>query len=66
MMPLKKLLKSKFVREEHASTAVEYSVMVALIIVTCIGAIRGIGGENGSLWTSSVETIESEFAASGS
>jgi pilus assembly protein Flp/PilA len=33
----------KFVKDEDGPTAVEYAVMLALIIVVCIGAIQAIG-----------------------
>ena len=65
MKLLKKLLRSDLHRNEDGSTAVEYSVMLALIIISCIAGIRGMGGSNGSLWGASVNTIQSEFAASG-
>lgn len=64
MRLLQKLRQFQFVKSDEGSTAVEYSVMVALIIIACIGAVRGMGGENGSLWTSSLETIQTEFAKS--
>ncbi len=34
---------AKFVNSEDGPTAVEYAVMLALIIVVCIGAIQLIG-----------------------
>jgi pilus assembly protein Flp/PilA len=33
----------KFVKTEDGPTAVEYAVMLALIIVVCIGAITALG-----------------------
>jgi pilus assembly protein Flp/PilA len=33
----------RFLREEDGPTAVEYAVMLALIIVVCIGAITTLG-----------------------
>ena len=33
-----------FVKREDGPTAVEYAVMLALIIVVCIGAITTLGG----------------------
>jgi pilus assembly protein Flp/PilA len=33
----------RFLREEHGPTAVEYAVMLALIIVVCIAAITAMG-----------------------
>lgn len=32
-----------FLKEEDGPTAVEYAVMMALIIVVCIGAVKTIG-----------------------
>ena len=63
---LSKLMRGAFIRDDEGSTAVEYSVMIALIIVVCIASIRGIGGTNGSLWSTSVDTISSEMSAAGS
>ena len=34
----------RFLRDEDGPTAVEYAVMLALIIVVCIGAITTLGG----------------------
>ncbi len=34
----------KFVKAEDGPTAVEYAVMLALIIVVCIGAVTTLGG----------------------
>ena len=33
----------QFVKEEDGPTAVEYAVMLALIVVVCLGAITSIG-----------------------
>ena len=33
----------EFLKEEDGPTAVEYAVMVALIVVVCIGAVQAIG-----------------------
>jgi len=39
----------QFVKAEDGPTAVEYAVMLALIIVVCIGAITSLGqGANGT------------------
>jgi len=34
---------AEFLRNEDGPTAVEYAVMLALIIVVCIGAVRVLG-----------------------
>jgi len=37
-----------FVKAEDGPTAVEYAVMLALIIVVCIGAVTSLGGSASS------------------
>ena len=39
-----------FLRDESAATAVEYAVMLALIMVVCIGAISYFGSTAGGSW----------------
>ena len=41
-----------FVKREDGPTAVEYAVMLALIIVVCIGAITTLGGNANTTFTS--------------
>jgi len=38
----------RFLRAEDGPTAVEYAVMLALIVVVCIGAITTLGGNASS------------------
>ncbi len=41
-----------FLKKEDGPTAVEYAVMLALIIVVCLGSIAAIGtGANGTFTT---------------
>lgn len=40
----------KFLREEQAATAVEYAVMLALILLAMVGTIKALGGASGSMW----------------
>ena len=47
----------KFVKAEDGPTAVEYAVMLALIIVVCIGAITTLGGNAKTTFTSVGTTI---------
>ena len=42
----------KFVKAEDGPTAVEYAVMLALIIVVCIGAITTLGNNANSTFGS--------------
>ena len=37
-------------RHEDGPTSVEYAVMLALIIVVCIGAVTTVGGEVFNMW----------------
>ena len=42
----------EFVKKEDGPTAVEYAVMLALIIVVCIGAITTLGTNANATFTS--------------
>ena len=47
---------SEFLCDEQAATAVEYAVMLALIIMTAIVAITSVGNANATMWgTASTE-----------
>lgn len=48
-----------FVRNEDGPTAVEYAVMLALIIVVCIGAITTLGTNANTTFTSVGKAINS-------
>jgi len=48
----------RFLRSEQAATAVEYSVLLALILLSVIGAIGVFGAESGGLWSSNIEKLE--------
>lgn len=40
----------EFIFDDEAATAVEYAVMLAMILMAVIGAISSVGGEAGYLW----------------
>ena len=42
----------QFIQREDGPTAVEYAVMLALIVVVCLGAIATLGRNTNSLFTS--------------
>ena len=42
----------EFLKREDGPTAVEYAVMLALIIVVCIGAITTLGGNANQTFSS--------------
>jgi pilus assembly protein Flp/PilA len=58
--PMKKLAKKvqQFLVSEDGPTAVEYAVMLALIVIVCLTAIRSIG-ENANL---TFEAVAEELA----
>jgi pilus assembly protein Flp/PilA len=41
---------ARFFKNEEAATAVEYSVMLAMILLVVIGAISAFGGTTNGLW----------------
>jgi pilus assembly protein Flp/PilA len=41
----------QFVKSEDGPTAVEYAVMLALIVVVCIGAITTLGGNANKVYS---------------
>ncbi len=51
----------RFLSNEDGPTSVEYAVMLALIIVVCIGAITLTGGEVFNMWGNNRQEIESAF-----
>ena len=58
---MKKILSSvvNFLQREDGPTAVEYAVMLALIIVVCITAITALGSNANKTFTSVGTTIGS-------
>jgi pilus assembly protein Flp/PilA len=57
---MKKFLQSvkRFMKNEDGPTAVEYAVMLALIIVVCITAISSLGGSAKDKFQSVGDTIK--------
>ena len=48
-----------FINDESGPTAVEYAVMLALIIVVCIGAITTLGKNANNTFTTVGNTVAS-------
>jgi pilus assembly protein Flp/PilA len=42
----------EILRNEAGATAVEYAVMLALILIAVIGAIGSLGAQTGGMWGS--------------
>jgi pilus assembly protein Flp/PilA len=59
---MKKLL--RFIRSEEGPTAVEYAVMLALIILVCIAAVQAVGTQTSASFTNSADSIGSAMGSS--
>ncbi len=51
-------------RDDHAATAVEYAVLLALILVAVISAINAVGDSTHGLWASDSNQIEAAIGGS--
>lgn len=49
---------TRLLRNEQAATAVEYAVVLALILIAVVGVIGVVGAESGGLWSSNVGQLE--------
>lgn len=49
---------TRLLRNEQAATAVEYAVLLALILMAVVGVIGAVGAESGGLWSSNVGQLE--------
>jgi pilus assembly protein Flp/PilA len=47
----------RFLADESGPTAVEYAVLLALILVVLIGAITSVGNSTSGVWSSDVNQI---------
>ncbi|MCC7474559.1 MAG: Flp family type IVb pilin [Pirellulales bacterium] len=52
-----KLIRS-FLREEDGPTAVEYAVMLALIVIACIGAVNSMAAATAESFDTSAAELE--------
>ncbi|MFV2068628.1 MAG: Flp family type IVb pilin [Pirellulales bacterium] len=60
---MKKLL-LRLLREEDGPTAVEYAVMLSLILMACFAAITVVGQSTGDSFTDSGDQIANAMAGS--
>jgi pilus assembly protein Flp/PilA len=51
----------RFLKSEDGPTAVEYAVMLSLIIVVCLGAVRTIGTRSTATFT----TVSGQLGTAG-
>lgn len=47
-----------FLFDDDATTAVEYSVLLALIVLACLGAISALGNANSGMWGGNKEQLD--------
>ena len=59
MLSVIRRLSASFHRDECAATAVEYAVMLALILIAAIAAILNTGDVQRELWFSTSDSVES-------
>ena len=52
----------EFIWRDDGPTSVEYAVMLAMIIVVCIGAITLVGGGTFDFWDNNRSELESSFS----
>ena len=56
---MKKLL--RFLQDESGPTAVEYAVMLAMIIMVCVAAVNLVGQTTAASFTDSATQLEDSF-----
>jgi pilus assembly protein Flp/PilA len=59
---MKKIL--RFLQAEDGPTAVEYAVMLALIVLVCIAAIQSLGTQTSASFENSATSISDAMSAS--
>ena len=53
----------EFVQEEDAATAVEYAVMLALIVAVCVGAVMSLANNTKESFDTSGDAIAGAFGS---
>lgn len=51
---------AKFLKDDKAATAVEYSVMLALILMVMLASIGLVGTQSGTMWGNIATSIEAK------
>lgn len=52
-----------FLVEESGPTAVEYAMMLALVLVTLVTAINSLGSSTNGIWSNDVNKINSSLSS---
>jgi len=50
-------------RDDQAATAVEYAVLLALILVAVISAVSAVGHSTSGIWINDANTIETAIGS---
>jgi pilus assembly protein Flp/PilA len=48
----------KLLSDDEGATAVEYGLIVALVVIACIAALKGVANENTGLWATVVSKVD--------
>jgi pilus assembly protein Flp/PilA len=51
----------RLLRDNRGATAVEYGLIVALIVIAILGALRGVANENTGLWAVITDRVETNM-----
>ena len=52
----------EFLQQEEAATAVEYAVMLAMVLLAVIGAISMVGEETSNMWGGIDRDVSAAFS----
>jgi pilus assembly protein Flp/PilA len=52
----------RFLQDETAATAVEYAVMLAMILLACLVGISLVGSEASGLWSDNEDGLQKAFS----
>lgn len=48
-----------FLRDQDGATAVEYAVLLALILLAIITSVQAVGSQSGGMWGSTKSSLDS-------
>jgi pilus assembly protein Flp/PilA len=49
----------RFLRDEDGTTAVEYAVLLALILLAIIASVQAVGAQSGGMWGNTKSSLDS-------
>ena len=51
----------KLILEQRGATAVEYGLIASLIVIAMVGALTGLGGGVGGMWTNLSSDVQNSM-----